>query len=39
MVESKDLQKNREIICEQYSVLPNKKSLQQLSIKLLNEKN
>ncbi len=35
----KDLQKNREIICEQYSVLPNKKSLQQLSIKLLNEKN
>ena len=35
----KDLQKNREIICEQYSVLPNQKSLKDLSIKLFNEKN
>ena len=35
----KDLQKNREIICEQYSVLPDQKSLKDLSIKLFNEKN
>ena len=35
----KELQKNREIICEQYSVLPNQKSLEDLSIKFINEKN
>jgi len=32
------LQKKREIVCEQYSVLPNQKSLKELSEKFINEK-
>jgi len=36
--EQDKLQKKREIVCEQYSVLPNKKSLEELSKNFINEK-
>ena len=36
--EQDKLQKKRKIVCEQYSVLPNQKSLKELSKSFINEK-